>query len=96
MTPRVCVLQNVSLHLVCIMHFLLLFNRPLDSPTQSILRCLLAEYLSDAWLKKPLTAVCGAMLSASHGPNVVVFFLPLLISQLACWDYGLVQGLLWE
>lgn len=73
MTSRVCALQNVSLHLVCIRHFLLLFSRPLDSPTQNILRCPLAEYLSAAQLNKPLTAVCGAMLSASHGPNVGFF-----------------------
>lgn len=70
----VCALQNVSIHLVCIMYFLLLFSRPLDSPTQSILRCLLAEYLGDAQLNKSLTKVCGAMLSASYYPNDVGVF----------------------
>lgn len=59
MTSRVCVLQNVSLHSVCIVCFLRLFSRSLSSPTQSPLICLLAEYLSDAWLNKPLTVVCG-------------------------------------
>jgi len=96
MTSCVCALQNVSLHLVCITHFLLLFRRPLDSPTQSILRCLLAGHLSAAQLNKPLTVVSGGMLSASHGPKHVFFSLPLLISQLACQEFGLVQELLWE
>lgn len=87
-TSCICALQNVSFHSVYIVHFVLLFNRPLDSPTQSTLRCLLVEYLSAAQLNKPLTVVCEAMLSAFHGPNVVLlgffcvvvffFFLPLV------------------
>lgn len=82
MTSHVCALQNASLHSVCIVHLLLLFSRPLDSPTQNILRCLLAEYLSAARLNKPLTAVCGAMLSASRGPNLGGFSYHFLFHNL--------------
>lgn len=70
MTSHVCAHDNVSLHLICIMYFQLLFSRPLDSPTQSIFRCFLEEYPTDAHLNKSLIAVCGAMLSLSHQPKV--------------------------
>lgn len=92
MTSRVCALQNVSLHSVCIGRFLLLFSRPLDSPTQNILSCPLAEYLSAAQLNKPLTAVCGAMLSASHGPNVVFFSYHFLFHNLPLGIWVLCKG----
>lgn len=66
MTSHVCAPDNVSLHLVCLMYFQLLFSGPLDSPRQSIFRCFLAEYPIDAHLKKLLSR---AMLSASHRPK---------------------------
>lgn len=90
----VCALQNVSIHLVCIMYFLLLFGRPLDSPTQSILRCLLAEYLGDAQLNKSLTKVeqCFQHLITQ---TMLVFFLTTSYFT-TCSDFGLVQELLWE
>lgn len=92
MTSHVCVLQNVSLHLVCITHFLLTFSRPLASPTQGIFRCLLTEYLSATELKKPLFV----SISWTKCCFFFFFFLLPLISQFACWDFGLVQELLWE
>lgn len=95
MTSHVCAPENVPFHLVLTMYFQLLFSRPLDSPTQSIFRCFLAEYPTRAHLNKSFTAVRGAMLSASHRPKGV-FFLPFLLSQLACCNFGLVQELLWE